>query len=166
MKPITHKEVLDMLTTARGFVQKGWMKDRMNNGDEKKLKVCSLGGIEAALARALNKHVLDASIPDSNAVKAGTRTEYRDVPGIGKWGYVKVEITRAEFVAYEAMHRLAATIHGGKRVKHGAADIVANFNDRYDTHKADVLRAFDRTISRTANRRPYAPCKPMKAVSK
>lgn len=160
MKPITHKEVLDMLTTARGFVQKGWMKDQVNNGDEKKLKVCSLGGIEAALARALNKHVLDAPIPDAETLKAGVRREY------AYGNLVAVEIPRAEYVAYEAMHRLAATIHGGKRVKHGAAGIVANFNDRYDTHKADVLRAFDRTISRTRNRRPYAPRKPMKAVSK
>lgn len=166
MKPITHKEVLDMLISARGFVEKGWIKDQLNNGDEKKLKVCSLGGIEAALARALNKHVLDAHIPDADTLKAGVRTGVRMECAPGPtWDIVTVEVPRAEYVAYEAMSRLAATIKG-RRIKRDPGGHVANFNDLESTRKADVLRAFDRTISRTANRRPYAPCKPMKAVSK
>ncbi len=131
---VTHKEVLDMLISARGFVESGWVKGTMHSGHSH----CSLGGIEAAMRKALHKN----TFADQN---------FFTMP------HFKASLSnRQEAVAFEAALRLNAAISGQKKFHYGN---IVSFNDDPKTTKADVLKAFDVAISRTRNRRPYINAK-------
>lgn len=131
---VTHKEVLDMLISARDFVESGWVQGTMHSGHSH----CSLGSIEAAMRKALNQAVtLGNPMP-------WTKNSLNN---------------RKEAVAFEAALRLNAAISGRKKFHYGN---IVNFNDNPKTTKADVLKAFDVAISRTRNRRPYIKANPLK----
>lgn len=157
MKPITHKEVLDMLIAARKFVVSGWTKRSNHRGDPSlgTHKVCALGGIEAAMRKAENEPVNYGRPVPPQTVKDKERMEYG---GVGV-GYLSVPVPRSEYVAFEAELRLAAAIKNLTRNAlnrpYRMQNIITAFNDHPDTTKADVLKAFDRAISRTRNRRPF-----------
>ncbi len=159
MKPITHAEVLEMLVAARGFVEAGWTQGVMHAGNNGH---CSLGGIEHALRRAAKRN--DVNFPAERPVQGALVTRFR------RSSWSTEEYLRQEFIAYEAARRLAAAIDGkGSRGRTSILGTIIFFNDNHKTTKADVLKAFDRAISRTRNRRPYAKVGrlvPGKAVAK
>lgn len=155
---VTHNEVLDMLVSAREFIQSGWVKGSMM----KDRRVCSLGSIEAALRKATDTEVFNPQCRfDENS-----GFWVQDSPCLhGEKTLSKGEWLSQIAVADEVVRRLAATIGGGLRHRNIslADDVIIAFNDDNDTTKEDVLRLFDKTISRTRNRRPYKNARPLAA---